>query len=72
MNIELIKARIQEIENYIWDNETAHMLDDKLRNEFISFLAEGNNAQLTPAMEIKNMAELIKSINNLDFVRWYA
>jgi hypothetical protein len=66
---EIIKESIKQIElkanGY---DEDAHMEHDDLMIAFIEEIAEGHHS----LEEIRDMAKMIKTIENIEFHRWYA
>lgn len=64
MTIAEIKTRINAIESEVWDPETAHLLEDTLREDVLCYLA-----QVAPA-ELGEMARLAVSTRDIEFPRW--
>ena len=66
MNIETIRAYVEQIERTRRDGEAAHSMEDGLRNEFIEFIAEHGPEDLA------EMAKEVLKTNEIEFSRWYA
>ena len=66
MTIEEIQQRLAAIEREKWDDESAHKMEDKLRDEFISYVRD-NEPEPFKAMA----AEVLKTAD-INFSRWCA
>ena len=66
MNIEYIKSRVMDIDKSKDDDELAHALEDRLRNEYITYIAESG------IEEISEMAKEVLKTKDIDFARWCA
>lgn len=67
MNLEEIeKARQQIIIEKDEDDEAAHILEDNLREDFIKHVSKCEDEQLA------EMAKLILSIKDIEFIRWHS
>lgn len=64
MNKEQIESRIQRIKDLSDDGERAHVEEDALREDFIKHIAT--------MPQLKELAELVLSTNQINFCRWYA
>lgn len=65
MTIEELKLRIEKIENVSGDDEAAHASEDKLRSDVLHAIAEGCDNP-------KELASLVLSTAQIDFIRWCA
>lgn len=63
--IEYFEEKIRNIKNISNDDEKAHSLEDKLRNEILEEIAAGNPLAT-------DLAKLALITNDIDFDRWYA
>lgn len=61
---DILKA-IEDIKNSADDDESAHCLEDTLRESFIEYIATRKDA-------LGEKARLILSTNEIDFSRWCA
>jgi hypothetical protein len=68
MTTKEITQRIEDIKASSGDNEEAHGLEDKLREDFILYVSTLTN--LSPFLAEK--AELVLTTNLIDFERWRA
>jgi hypothetical protein len=66
MDLKEIQRRIEEIESNKRDDQRAHSEEDRLREDFIVFIAENGNKKLS------EMAREIMKTNDIDFARWCA
>lgn len=66
MNIEYIKSCVKNVEKRKNDNEIAHKLEDRLCNEYITYIAESG------IEKISEMAKEVLKTKDIDFSRWYA
>jgi len=60
-----IVRMIQEIQDMANDAESAHILEDNLREDFIKYIAKRKDY-------LGKKARLILTTNNIDFARWCA
>lgn len=65
---EDILYRINEINLLRFDNEVAHILEDALYSNFITCLSNG----VYTIEEVIELANIVKSTEDIDFTRWYA
>ena len=64
MTIEDIEKEIEHIKECRYDNEIAHILEDKLWQKALEQIAEGDeNAQ--------EIAKAVLKTKDVSFVRWY-
>ena len=61
---DIIKA-VQDIKHSVGDNESAHSMEDALRESFIEYVATRKDS-------LGEKARLILSTNKIDFERWCA
>ena len=66
MTIETIKQRVEEIKDISWDFESAHGKEDKLREEFIRYVA------IVGDKELAEKAHEILKTEHIDFPRYCA
>ena len=66
LNREKIKKRIEEIKEAMGDNERAHVLEDRLYRDFIYSIS------IYLEDDLGELAQLVLSAWELDYVRWYA
>ena len=66
MNIDEAKLGVGEIGNWASDDESAHILEDKLRGDFIRYVATDGPEWL------KEIAVEILRTEDIEFARWYA
>lgn len=63
-----IQSRIDSIAKLRGDAETAHAEEDRLRADFLRFLAEHDQVP----NELREMALLVLSTEKIEFERWCA
>lgn len=66
MLIHEIQKRVDEIKVSASDDESAHGLQDKLYLDFIEFVAQ------TADKDLAEKAQLVASVDQIHFSRWYA
>ncbi len=69
MNIEQIKARLDEIRAVASNDELAHIKEDLLYAEFVDFIRV---ELMTTRPDLSEMARLIASSQEIYFSRWYS
>ncbi len=71
-NLEEVKKRIKEIELLEGDDETQHILEDKLYVDFIHYVAEYDVYEVFDFEIIKEIAKELLKVDAMQFSRWYA
>lgn len=66
---ELVLERLKAIQNESGDDEVQHGMEDSLNEEFINNIIAGNYESMS---EIKEVANAIVKVRDMDFCRWYA
>lgn len=66
MTTEEIKTAIATIEAEQDDNETAHVMEDNLMENFIRYISTLDNQSLAAK------AALVLTVKDLEFTRWHA
>lgn len=66
MTLEEIKERINKINEYSYDDEMAHGIEDSLYQDFILFIANEDLGS------ISEKAKLILTTKDIKFSRWCA
>ena len=66
MTVEEIKERIEEIEKYKEDPETAHFLEDELYWDFVYYV------ERTAQGDLRRKASLVLKSKAIEFPRWAA
>ena len=67
MTLENIVYRLAEIYDRRDDDETAHVMEDKLMIDFIKYISEYGADK-----HQKEMAKMVLKSGNINFSRWYA
>lgn len=66
MTPENIEKRVQEIRGCIWDNASAHMMEDLLLYDVLKAIAEGTTENP------KECAAMTLTVYAIEYDRWYA
>lgn len=69
LTAEEAKKRVENIKSIADDDECAHSWEDNLRSYFIKCLADGLYKNHS---EIRELAEIVYSTNEIEFARWCA
>lgn len=69
MEIEEIKKRVQEVNEYKGDDEVAHSLEDNLFYEFVDSIKNGEYETIE---ELIIASEEVMKVREIDFARWHA
>lgn len=65
---EIAVNEVAKIESSTFDNEVAHILEDDLHLHFIECVA----AKMYTMEEAIELANIVKSTEDIDFTRWHA
>lgn len=69
MKLEEIKKRVQEVDEYKGDDESAHILEDRLFYEFVDSIKNGEYETIEDVIIASQ--ELMK-VRKIEFARWHA
>ncbi len=69
MTLSYINEQVELIASSTGDAEIAHALEDKLRHDFIEWLAKGEGPLLVGLSQISRMADDVLYTSTLDFPR---
>lgn len=68
MKLEQIEMRVKDIEDVSGDPEVAHGLEDRLREDFIKYVASLSDH----LPQLAEKARLVLTTSDIDFPRWTA
>lgn len=65
MKVNEVKERIEGIKEVVYDDETAHILEDNLYHDFVEYVAQEKG-------KAARIARLILTTDKIEFCRWCA
>jgi hypothetical protein len=69
-----IRAAIKDIQAESWDPEAAHCKEDRLREDFIAYIANMPPAVMYAgngvSVNLPEMAKMVLETNDINFTRW--
>ena len=65
MNVKMVRVKIEEIRSITWDNETAHIEQDRLYTSVLESIAKNPRGA-------QRLAQEALKVQDIEFTRWYA
>lgn len=64
MDADMVRARVEEIRLFTWDDERAHEMEDALRSDLLVAIANGE------CTNPRECAQIALTTGDIEFERW--